>query len=89
MYHGLLFFINVSGLNLKAIFTALVKVRKKGFCIVLAAKEQKCRVRVPLSKCARARSFVQFSPASRTQKLSAEPILVVVSPKYSLVERPN
>ena len=60
LYHGLLFFINVSGLNLQAIFTALVKVRKKGFCIVLAAKQQKCRDRVPLSKCTRARSFVYF-----------------------------
>ena len=29
-------------LNFKAIFSALAKVRKKEFCIVLAGKQQKC-----------------------------------------------
>ena len=33
----------------KAMFSALVKRRKKDFCVVLAGKQQKCRDRAPLS----------------------------------------
>ena len=34
--------------NFKAMFSAQVKVRKKDFCVVLAAKRQKCPDRAPL-----------------------------------------
>ena len=51
MYHRLLFPQKVDlflSPNFKAMFPARVKVRKKDF-LVLAGKQQKCRLRAPLN----------------------------------------
>ena len=41
--------IDVLVLNLKTVILALVKVRKKDFCIVLAGKQQRDREKAPWS----------------------------------------
>ena len=44
-YSSCIILIEVLVLNFKAMFSARVKVRKKGFCIVLAGKQPKCRAK--------------------------------------------
>ena len=44
-YSSCIKLIDVLVLNFKAMFSARVKVRKKGFCIVLAEKQPKCRAK--------------------------------------------
>ena len=39
---------DILAINFKAIFSALMKVKKKDFCIVLAGLQQKCHDRAPL-----------------------------------------
>ena len=41
--------INILVLNMKATYSAQVKVRKKDFCIVSAGKQQKCSDGAPLN----------------------------------------